>query len=894
MTTKEFLLSLPDVWCFESASHPKNPTDISGEVKSNWGETLSLISLKDATKAFDKTKHANFGILLKASLAEQEPIVVIDFDKLTEEQLRNIQEGTFEFRIPFPILGYYAEYSKSGKGLHIICLVDVDIWKQLPAHICDIRQEYHHYYEDKGRIEYFTNHSNRFIVCTGKTVHITFTVSDTLHPLFSYTDPTDAPELDLRSLDFLPVTTELISSKDLWGIIQPYMEPLFSTGIDDRGLRRVDNTASGDVFALTCRLVRFTQNYKQISAILRSSYVFKNSSWGNPDIPDGQGKRYQSTKWDHPFKSSSDPTAQTIGEHTFHRAYAYIKSLDAFITNFFAPVPEAIDTPIQEESLTQRIQKEYDTYRVTLWGTQKSPAKIQLNAAAFVKYLQQSEYNYTDLHKPYLNTLEPANLCKDLIQINKHLGIRYLEDWYVYDYLNKYYKLLDDAEVTGVYTQLLSNLFPNANANFFTSTVKLLKTLLLNKCVHDNSIREHAGYPALEFNSWLNKDEYKNDICIAVSNGILNITKKTIIPKCPEFFAINQVPLTISEEDLQSPPQPKRWLQFLEEEFGEDNESKEALQRFMGYCLSPINPEGKGLFVLGTTKAGKSTMLWILRKLFPSQFKNVTLQDMQSDFCFAGISTTRVFACSELGRALRADMAKIEPKLKTLLSPSDTVRENEKFKRAIEVVPKCKTILVGNEMPPFSDEGQAISERFIYINFQTSFAGREDPQFIPKLEQELPAIFLWIIKGYEMWYEDYYIKGKSTGLLQPKSGLSTQEQLIEGAKSSVQKFFEDACYIPSIHEESPHFWTPVQKLREFYKLYCNEIGQHPVSEYKFTQLGKPAMHILYTKKLKEDDVADRLLEEMYYGIHKTDKKSQRCFRIVYKGFDSTEDIQELD
>ena len=75
---------------------------------------------------------------------------------------------------------------------------------------------------------------------------------------------------------------------------------------------------------------------------------------------------------------------------------------------------------------------------------------------------------------------------------------------------------------------------------------------------------------------------------LPVARGILNLVTRELLPHDPRFFTTNCLPLDYDREA----PEPKRWLQFLEElwpadEDGTwDEEAEETLQEIVGYLLT--------------------------------------------------------------------------------------------------------------------------------------------------------------------------------------------------------------------------------------------------------------------------------------------------------------------
>jgi len=77
----------------------------------------------------------------------------------------------------------------------------------------------------------------------------------------------------------------------------------------------------------------------------------------------------------------------------------------------------------------------------------------------------------------------------------------------------------------------------------------------------------------------------------------------------------------------------------------------------------------------------------------------------------------------------------------------DAVILNEKYEKPRSVKLQTRFFVSCNEMPTFYDASGAIGQRFLYLHYQKSVAGREDRTLESRLSGELPGINNWALTG---------------------------------------------------------------------------------------------------------------------------------------------------
>ena len=817
---------------WETVKLDVNPKIIYNAQTSTYKKWSIEPSLKLA-EAVNHSKRINnneiaIGFVLTHDRAETDEtgLVVLDFDTLSSTSLSEIERGSFTYRLPFPCLDYMYEYSASKRGLHIYCEVSSDVLEQLADITTDTRDEYANICK---KIEVFTDLKPRFIRYTGFKLpkRINLYASELVELIPS----SDVIHSVSDNDDFSIQSKFVIEDEDILHLCRN-KHSLYTTGVDTTWGDRLDQTPSGHIFSLLCSFVRYSQDFEQITRLVLGSYTARNSSWGNPDIADGSNRKYPPKgRWFKVYKRNADGTVRTIGENNFQRAYNFILSNEAFVREL-SPITlaylEHMRAPADVQKLSAVIKLRYDEY-AEKWSTEKKPYTYYLDTDKLAEVLISQGKTYNELPQPFFDARSVNGSLDSVLSVIPPRAY-FDSECYVYDYQNSKYVLpsKDDTAASIAYTQMV-RLFPTSNtgtvaASVHTAMKHLLKEEEFNvesdRVVYtrDESLRK------LQMNNWVPAElAYRNSnpVYFACQSGVVNIQSGEIYPLNDKFFYLHLLPFDITFEDLKRSPEEvldeaPTWKNFLTAEFSDDVESILSLQRYMGYCLYPSNPVGKGLFLTGATKSGKSTVVHVLTNIFGLEsVTNVTLNSFNSSFVLGDIAKMRVFAISEMHKANKTLLSFVEPLIKQLTSPADLVQENQKYKKTRMVKPMCKTVLVGNEIPRFSDSGQAMSERFIYINFPVSFAGKEDENFLKKINIEMKWIFLWVLHGYK----DFLASGKK--LIQASSGEIVKTHIIESAKSSVETFIESACIRLSGEDlESTSGWESKDDLYVSYKRYC--------------------------------------------------------------------------
>jgi putative DNA primase/helicase len=297
---------------------------------------------------------------------------------------------------------------------------------------------------------------------------------------------------------------------------------------------------------------------------------------------------------------------------------------------------------------------------------------------------------------------------------------------------------------------------------------------------------------------------------VAVRNGLLHVLSRSLTEHTPSYFNLTSVPFDF---DPDAPP-PKRWQQFLEELFGDDDdESKAALAQYFGYVLSGRTDLHKILLLVGPTRAGKGVIGRVLKSLVgDGNHCGPTLASLSTNFGLAPLigKPLAIVADARLGGA------NVHQVVERLLSISgeDVLTIDRKYKDQWTGTLPTRFVIISNELPRFGDASGAIANRFLPLVLTQSWLHREQTDLTSELIAELPGILNWSLDGLA----DLMGQGRFT---EPQSSVDAVVAL-QDLVSPVAAFVRDSC-------EQGAFESDCKELWERWKGWAEDNGHRPGS-----------------------------------------------------------------
>ncbi len=239
---------------------------------------------------------------------------------------------------------------------------------------------------------------------------------------------------------------------------------------------------------------------------------------------------------------------------------------------------------------------------------------------------------------------------------------------------------------------------------------------------------------------------------LGVENGVIELDKKKHREVDRSDYLSAIAPVAYDQTAICP-----RFLQFLNEVTGGDNELQKYLQRVVGYCLTGETNEQVFFFFYGAGANGKSSFLNILRALMGGQLaKQTPSSTLMSHYGartttndLARLQNSRVAIASEVEEGSFFD----EPMIKGM-SGGDLISCRYLYQEHFEYLPQFKILIAGNHKPVIKGGDEGIWRRLHLIPFTVTIPyDKRDKHLQQKLESELPGILNWALQGTSLWMQ---------------------------------------------------------------------------------------------------------------------------------------------
>lgn len=286
----------------------------------------------------------------------------------------------------------------------------------------------------------------------------------------------------------------------------------------------------------------------------------------------------------------------------------------------------------------------------------------------------------------------------------------------------------------------------------------------------------------------------------------LHIPSRRVLPATPSLFTFNALDFDYEPD----PEPPERWIKFLELIFGDDIESMELLQDWMGYCLTADTRQQKMLLLVGPRRSGKGTIGRILTRLIgAANVAGPTTSSLASQFGLQPLIGKSLAIVSDA--RFTGEGVPIVAERLLCISGEDTLTIDRKFLGALSMKLPTRFMFLTNELPRFSDASNALAGRFVVLKLQKSFYGNEDHGLLEALLGEMPGILKWSLDGWAR------LQARRK-FIQPASSLEAIQEM-EDLCSPVSAFVREKCKLDMGSRVS------VDVLYREWQLWCGEEGR---------------------------------------------------------------------
>ncbi|MFD0886737.1 phage/plasmid primase, P4 family, partial [Streptosporangium algeriense] len=270
---------------------------------------------------------------------------------------------------------------------------------------------------------------------------------------------------------------------------------------------------------------------------------------------------------------------------------------------------------------------------------------------------------------------------------------------------------------------------------------------------------------------------------------------------------------------------PARWMSFLADTFGADEQLVAYLQRLVGYSATGSVAKHVLPFCVGSGGNGKGVFLESIIGVLgdyattaPSGFL-MAKTSIQHETEIARLAGMRMVVCSEVDEDARFDETKVKQ-----LTGGDTLTARFMRQDHFTFTATHHLWLMGNHQPAVRAGGRSFWRRLRLIPFLHEV---EPEKVVDDLQGILArdhgaALLAWIIQGAAAYHQG--------GLQEPDTVLAATKGY-EADQDTVARFVAECCHTAA----SIQVQIKITKLREAYERWCFVEGETPVSAKKLTQ-----------------------------------------------------------
>ena len=329
--------------------------------------------------------------------------------------------------------------------------------------------------------------------------------------------------------------------------------------------------------------------------------------------------------------------------------------------------------------------------------------------------------------------------------------------------------------------------------------------------------------------AWIGKPgPWPAEEILPMADGLIHLPsllegRLAILPPTPLFFGRYALSYAYDPDA----PEPAEWLKFLASAWGDDRESIELLQDWMGYLLTPDTSLEKILMMIGPPRSGKGTIAKVITALVgPENVVNPTLSGLEKQFGLAPLIGKLVAIIGDARISGRTDTATVVERLLSI-SGTDSQTIDRKHKDEVTLRLPTRFTIISNELPHMKDASTAFQNRMVILRTVHSNLGKEDRTLIDRLQAELPGILNWSVAGLRRLRE----RGR---LIEPASSRDLKDTWVESS-SPVAAFIKERCVVSLGPPKSAG--EPMILCSELFMAYKNwslaKGREHPGDEIRF-------------------------------------------------------------
>ena len=420
----------------------------------------------------------------------------------------------------------------------------------------------------------------------------------------------------------------------------------------------------------------------------------------------------------------------------------------------------------------------------------------------------------------HLTDLHNARLVAGTIGDNVHFG----EEWNKWVYWDgSRWKQNNGDMVVRLATEVLESQYQAAVAAMAaaTGTTDAAKQFLTFAKGSLNLARINAAVTLLRSQPGISVPVALFDVdpwVLNCANGTLNLKTAVLSPHNPIDLLTKLCPV-----DYDSSAECPRFLQFLDEIFPDDLETRQFLQQGLGYSLCGVANQRTLFIPYGFGANGKSTVLTTFGKMlgdYARVTRAATFMVKRGDTIpddLAALRGARFVPAVEA-----AENHVFSEDLVKQMTGSDVITARPLYGTWFDFEPQFKIWLATNHRPIIRSTDKAIWDRVCLIPFTVTIPDeRQDRNLGEKLQAEWPGILAWAVQGCLIWQ----MHGR---LIRPDPVLAASTDY-RNDMDTVGTFLREMC------EENGLFTASCGYLYERYQEWAKANGEFTLSNRRFSQ-----------------------------------------------------------
>lgn len=307
------------------------------------------------------------------------------------------------------------------------------------------------------------------------------------------------------------------------------------------------------------------------------------------------------------------------------------------------------------------------------------------------------------------------------------------------------------------------------------------------------------------------------DMLLGVANGVVNLKTAKLQPAQREELMTRHSSVAFDAEALC----PK-FVTFIDQVTGGDNDLARYLQRVVGYSLTGRTTEQCLFFLYGSGANGKSTFLNLVKELlgadFAQQTPSETLMAKRSPATndLARLAGIRVVVANEV-----EDGSLLAEALVKQMTGGEAISARFHYQEYFEFTPKFKLFIAGNHKPVIRGRDEGIWRRIRLIPFEVAIAPeKQDKHLQEKLRAELAGILNWAIKGCLDWQE---------------AGLDTPRVITDAVNSYRTEMDYIAQWLGEACTVAPNLECKASTAYSSYRFWAEANGYRPMASGMFSR-----------------------------------------------------------